>query len=602
MKNRYEEIKDYALIGNGRSAALISKNGSIDWLAWPRFDSPSLFAAILDCQKGGYWSIMPCCPFEVKREYVKNTMVLKTTFICETGSAELIDCMPIGGENIRYLTPEQYLIRIIRGQKGTVPFQMEIYPSPQFGKTSVKRFRNFCGVHYDWNGRTVLLRSDCEMNTDGPTTFTAHPDSIVSMELSFVKDSPAVLHPCGPFLLTIVDDTITMWQRWSRKCTYKGSYENEVIRSALVLKSLIYSPSGAIIAAPTTSLPEIMNGDYNWDYRYCWLRDASLTVRALLHIGFEEEAKAFASWLLHTTRLSRPKLRVFYDVYGGFHEKEENIDWFSGYNNSRPVRSGNKAAKQYQLDIYGEVIDAVGHIVTFQNGIDHETEQMLLEFGKFICEHWDEPDQGIWEPREDPSQHVHSKISCWTGLNRLTMLQEKKLLRNKFFDLFKNTMQQIRSTVEKNGWSDKEKSYIQKYTTSALDMSLLHISWHSFEPICSNRMKDTYNALHRKLYAGNGLFYRNEQSKILGEGAFGICSFWAVEYLARGGGNVADATHLFETMLSLANDLELYSEEIEPKTLAFLGNFPQAFTHIGLINAAMSIEERKLQEKDVCTF
>lgn len=597
MKDRYEAIEDYALIGNGRSAALISKSGSIDWLSWPRFDSPPLFGAILDCHKGGYWSITPVCPYKVTREYIKNTMVLKTTFLCETGSAVVTDCMPISGGRPRYLAPEQYIIRLVECNYGTVPFQMEICPSPQFGKASLSRFSNFSGVHFTWSGRSVLLRSNCEINNNGPTTFTLTTDNIISMELSYIKESPAILHPTGIYLKTIVDDTVTSWQSWCRTCTYTGPYTDEVIRSALILKSLIYAPTGAIVAAPTTSLPEIVNGDYNWDYRYCWLRDASLTVRALLNIGFWEEAKAFASWLLHTTTLTRPKLHIFYDVYGGLSTEEKTIEWFSGYKNYKPVRSGNKAAEQFQLDIYGEVIDAVGQIVTYQNSIDHETEQMLLDFGHFICKNWKEPDQGIWEPRGVPSQHIHSKLTCWTGLNRLISLQEKMLIEKKDMELFRKTMQEIRITVEKKGWSEFEQSYVQIYDTPVLDMSSLLISWHKFEEPGCNRMRNTFGALSKKLYAENGLFYRNEQSKILGEGAFGLCSFWAVEYLARGGGSLIDATHLFETLLSLANDTGLYSEEIDPGTLSFLGNFPQAFTHIGLVNAAISIEQRKIQGK-----
>jgi GH15 family glucan-1,4-alpha-glucosidase len=596
MKDGYYNIKDYGMIGNGRSVALISKSGSIDWLCWPRFDSPSLFGAILDSQRGGYWSITPSCPFNVKREYVTNSMVLKTTFVCETGSAELIDCMPVEEENVKYLSPEQYIIRIVECQKGTVPFKMEMYPSPQYCKSPVSRFRNFSGIHYTWNGKTVLLRSDIEININGYTSFTLNAGSFRSLELSYVKDSPAIIHPLGTFLKAIVEDTVNVWETWSRKCRYEGCYGKEVIRSALALKSLIYSPSGAIIAAPTTSLPEIVHGDYNWDYRFCWLRDASLTVRALLDIGFQEEAKAFASWLLHTTRLTRPKLRVYYDVYGGLSGKEKNVHWLSGYMDSKPVRIGNGAGEQFQLDIYGEIIDAVGHIVTLQNEVDHETEQMLIEFGRYICKHWNDPDQGMWEPRGEPSQHIHSKITCWTGLNRLLMLQEKKMIKNKYMDRFRNTMRAIRSTIEERGWSEKEQSYVQKYDTPTLDMNSLLIAWHSFEHSGSHKMRNTYGALRRKLYAENGLFYRNEQSKNLGEGAFALCSFWAVEYLAKGGGTLAEATDLFENLLIHANDLGLYSEEIDPKTFAFLGNFPQAFTHIGLVNAAISIEERKMQE------
>ncbi|HEX3019977.1 MAG TPA: glycoside hydrolase family 15 protein [Chitinispirillaceae bacterium] len=595
MMGTYENIKDYAVIGNGRSAALISRKGSIDWLCWPRFDSPSLFGALLDDQKGGYWSIAPDCPYSVNRQYIENSMVLKTIFHCETGSASLIDCMPIQGKEVDCIIPEQQIIRIIECSKGFVPFQIMLKPAPSFGKASVKISRNSYGIKYNWNGRSVLFRSEIDLNENGKGLFTLKANQHASMTLSFVREGPAVIVPLGAFLKSIVDETIREWNRWSQKCRYAGAYKSEVVRSALVLKSLIYSPSGAIVAAPTTSLPEKLQSDLNWDYRYCWLRDASLTVRALYDIGYEQEAMAFASWLIHTTRLTRPELRVYYDVYGGLSGKEINIGWFKGYKNSRPVRVGNGARGQLQLDIYGEVIDAVGHIIESQKQTDHETESMILDFGIYICKNWDKPDEGIWEPRTGRFQHIHSKVTSYTGLNRLVQLQKRNLINKKNTEIFQKNLKMIRESVQKNGWNENESSYVQQCGSSVLDMNSLLLAYHNFEDPAGYRMLKTYEALKKKLYAGNGLFYRNEQSKVKKEGTFGICSFWAIEYLARGGGSIDDATRQFSALLAQANDVGLYSEEIEPQTLEFLGNFPQAFTHIGLINAAISIQERILR-------
>ncbi len=593
MKMKYENIKEYAIIGNGRSAALISRNGSLDWLCWPRFDSSSIFGALLDNQRGGYWSIIPCCPYTVKREYLKNSMVLKTTFTCETGSAILIDCMPIFDESENYIVPEQQIIRLIEVIDGNVSFKIIFKPSPGYGKANLKCIRNSFGRAFIWKGKCLYYRSHIEIDDNGIGYVSLGRGQFACMNLFFVKDTPAVFQPLGDFQKQIISDTVEHWCKWAQGCTFEGAYRFAVIRSALVLKSLIYSPSGAIIAAPTTSLPESMGRELNWDYRYCWLRDASLTVRALFEIGFKDEARAFASWLLHTTRISRPKLKAYYDVYGGINNRETVAYWLTGYNGSSPVRIGNAAQEQYQLDIYGEVIDAVGHIIEADRKVDSETENMLINFGLYICRHWNDPDEGIWEPRTGVSQHTHSKVNCWNGINRLLRLQQQKLIRAEQMDLFLKHLPIIMNAVKQKGWSDTQASYVQKFGSPSLDMSLILMPWHGFEDPGSDRMRKTFSALKKRLHTGNCLFYRNDQSRIEKEGAFGICCFWVADYLARGGGSLEQACQQFEGVLSYANDLGLFAEEIEPLSGNFLGNFPQAFTHVGLINAAVSIEKRK---------
>lgn len=357
-----------------------------------------------------------------------------------------------------------------------------------------------------------------------------------------------------------------------------------------------YAPSGAIVAAPTTSLPERLGGDLNWDYRFCWLRDAAFTARALFGLGYEEEAMAFCSWMLHATRLTRPELKVLYDVFGETLPRETDLPHLEGYAGSRPVRIGNATRDQLQLDVYGEVVEACTLFAGRGGALESDTQQMLRHFGEYVCRHWHEPDNGIWEPRGERRHFTHSRLLCWVALDRLLELHGRGRIQGIPVKKFTEHREQIRRDIEERGWNPKLGCYAQVLDGETLDTTVLQMAFLGFAEASSERMRQTYRRLEERLGAGPGLIYRYEQSFEGREGAFAMCCFWLADFLARGGGSPVEAHDSLARTLSYANDLGLFAEEIDPKTGDALGNFPQAFTHVGLINAALSLAER--EERD----
>lgn len=598
-----EKIQDYGMIGNGRSVALVSRHGSIDWLCWPRFESPSLFAGILDSHHGGFWKIHPTRPSRVERKYLEETNILETHFFTESGHLIVTDFMTAFSEEekIKQLHPEHELIRHVRCAQGEVEIEILFNPRPDYGRLKgALENKERLGLRLSLGQELISLQSPIPFeleDSQGATALTTlKAGEILNFSLTYTREGPAVIPPVDSSYVSYkLSKTKEWWQNWADRAQYQGPHRNYVVRSALALKLLGYAPSGAFVASGTTSLPERLGGDLNWDYRYCWLRDASFAVRSLLGLGYTEEAEAFVNWMLHSTRLTLPKLRVAYDVFGRRMKKETELSHLAGYENSRPVRIGNAAGDQFQLDVYGEVVDAVYFFIQSGGVLDKDGKKMTRLIGKYVCENWRRKDSGIWEERVDLEDYTHSRLMCWVALDKVLRLQEELGLKKSDIKKFEENRSLIRNEIEEFGWNEEIKSYSSYLHGKQVDASLILMPSFEFENPSSPRMKQTFERIEKNLSAGSGLVYRYERS-VNQEGAFLLCSFWKIDFLARGGCCFEEASQEFKNLLKYANDLGLFSEEIDPNTKDFLGNFPQAFTHIGLINAALLLKEREKHE------
>lgn len=584
-------IGDYGLVGNCRSAALVSREGSVDWLCWPRFDSPALFSRALD-PGGGFFRIGPVEPFLARRAYLPRTNVLQTRFETSRGAAVLVDCMPVHATSVTAHHPQEELLRCVRCVAGEVTLELELVPRACFGTRRPALQPSWMGVRAELGGRLLLLRGTRPVECQGPDAyarFSLKEGEQATWSLSWSEEAPAVLPAAGDEAWQVVEQTAAFWRRWVEACAYDGPWREEVLRSALVLKALTFAPSGAMVAAPTTSLPEREGGPLNWDYRFCWLRDASFVSRALLALGHDDEAEAFADWMVHATRLTHPRLEVLYDVYGRRPPQERSLPDYRGWKRSKPVRVGNGARDQLQLDVYGEVVDAVARIAHTGVVPGRETGRLLIGLGRAVCRHWREADESIWEVRSGPAHHTFSKVLCWTALDRLLELSRQGMLPGAPVALFARTADAIRRDIARHGIERDRNTYTAVYGRPGLDASLLLLPLYGFVAHDDPTMLSTWRAIRRRLSPKPGLLYRYEDEQ---EGAFGICSFWAAHYLADGGGTLQQAARWFEDTMAYRNDLGLFAEEIAPDTGEPLGNFPQAFTHVGLINAAVSLEHR----------
>ena len=593
LERGYLPIADYGVIGDSRSVALVSRNGSIDWWCLPMFDSDAVFARLLDSKLGGYFSIEPIDDYDVKRSYLDDTNILTTEFITDTGSVRVVDFMPALTEVQKHTfpIPDREIIRRIEGVSGTVNLSVVVKIRPKYGRRSPSVRTQWPGCYMvSWGGIAVHLVSSVPMNVEEggvlSTTVELKTGERVDYALAYSEEAPAEL-PTLESLDLIQQFTKSFWQQWSRVCGYRGPYREAVVRSALALKMLTYAPSGAIIAAATTSLPEVMGGTRNWDYRFCWLRDAAFTVRALLELGYRQEAHAFSQWLLYATRLTHPEIRTLYTIFGQSGSKEVELNYLDGYSGSRPVRVGNAAVNQFQLDVYGEVIDALT-LYSRSGGIfDRDGLGLIKGMAEVIMKHWDEPDDGIWEKRSARQQHVHSKIMAFVGLERTLELAKDAGLK---IDAAKvaRTRDLIHDWIVTHGF-DVRIGSLTSTPGGDLDAALLVAPLVSFLDVQDPRIIGTVDAVQRRLAKEELVFrYLTEDALPGEEGAFVICSFWLVEALARIGRS-DEAHELFQRLLERRNDLGLLAEEIDVENGRLLGNFPQAFSHIGLINAALTL-------------
>jgi GH15 family glucan-1,4-alpha-glucosidase len=594
----YPPIADYAIIGDTRSAALISRGGSIDWLCWPRFDSSSFFARLLDRERGGFFEIRPVAAFEATRQYVDDTNVLETTFTTADGVVRLIDLMPVmrEEEKTHRMTPFRQLLRRIEVLEGSVPLVARFSPRPDYGRQSPALRSRVRNVIFCESGPSILhLRSDAEFVMNGPdaeATFTLRAGERRWFALGFDERTPAVFANIGDEAEAEVERTIAFWHDWSSQLTYEGPHRAAVMRSALLLKLLTYAPSGAIVAAPTTSLPEKIGGVRNWDYRFCWLRDASFTVAALDDCGFEVEGAAFVNWLLYATRLTHPRLQMLYDVFGESRIAEKTLEHLDGYAGSKPVRCGNAAHDQFQLDVYGEVLGAVeehlerGNVVAQNPETPKDVGTLLRRLADTVVKRWREPDSGIWEKRSERRQHVHAKVMAWSALDSALRLVGPNAEWQRAKD-------EIHTLVLERGFDAKRNTFVSELDGDQLDASLLYIARVGFLERDDPRLGGTIDAICAELGREELLYryeMRTDDGLPPGEGAFLPCTFWLVEALAYAG-RIEEARAIFTKALRRGNDLGLFSEEVDVESGELLGNFPQALTHIGLMNAALCLSE-----------
>jgi GH15 family glucan-1,4-alpha-glucosidase len=602
----YKPIEDYGIIGNMHTAALVGVDGSIDWLCFPRFDSPSVFAAILDDRKGGHFKVSPFgSGIRSKQFYWPETNVLITRFFAAEGVAHVTDYMPVG------LSPDEpgyrCLVRDIRMVRGDMSFRMECYPAFNYARDKHDTTITNDGACFESSGLSlgVVTRIPLKQDDHGAVAdFALRETQSATFVLQEIKSSTE----CGPLLsergaVELFKRTVEYWLRWLSKCTYKGRWRESVHRSALVLKLLTYEPTGAIIAAPTCSLPETLGGSRNWDYRYTWIRDAAFTLYALIRIGFTEEAARFMNWLEARCHELEPdgSLHLMYGIDGRHTLTEEILHHLEGYRESRPVRVGNSAYNQVQLDIYGELMDSVYLYNKYGTPISYDLWIELRRLVNWVCGNWHQKDESIWETRLDRQHFVYSKLMCWVAVDRGLRLADRRSFPADR-DRWLKVRDEIYEDIMSNGWSAARQAFVQHYGSEHLDAANLIMPLVLFLSASDPRMLKTLDAIQRSPKEGglvsNSLVYRyNVELTPDGlkgeEGTFNMCTFWLVEALTRAGKNdparLRQARLIFEEMVGYANHLGLYAEETGPSGEA-LGNFPQGFTHLSLISAAFNLD------------
>ena len=587
----YLPLRDYAAIGDGRTAALVGLDGQVDWLCLPDLDSPSVFAAILDPERGGCFALAPAVPYEASRRYVPDTNVLETTFATQEGTVRLTDALTLPGSG---LAPYRELARRVEGVSGRVPLRWSVEPRFAYASRAAEfRLRNGVPVAAAGASAVAVLAldaGDVELSVGRVEgAFAAEPGRRSLLVLAASHGEPLVF-PTRRDVENRIDETIESWRRWAADRRYDGPWRDEVVRSALALKLLVFAPSGAIAAAATTSLPEELGGVRNWDYRYSWPRDASFTIRALAALGCTSEAEAYFSWTMHASQVSRPRLHVLYRLDGGAAAEERELP-LRGYRDSRPVRIGNGAARQTQLDLYGELLGAASAYASHRGGLDRDHGRRLAERADHVCDSWRERDSGIWEIRGEPAHFTQSKMMCAIALATAADLADRGLLPGDRIERWRAEEQRVRAFVEDRCWSDSLRTYVRAPDDERVDASLLLAVTSGYDDPRSPRLRQTVDAVGRDLSRGPLVHRYLAEDGLPGEeGAFVACSFWLAEALARQG-RTEEAGALMDEALAHASDVGLFSEEIAPATGEFLGNLPQGLSHLALVNAAAAIEE-----------
>ncbi len=593
----YLPIADHGMIGNHHTIALVGIDGTIDWYCCPRFDSPSIFGAILDKDKGGYFRIAPEAEgVRRKQFYFPDTNVLITRFLTPDGVGEVVDFMPVDRPSEH--VGRHRLIRRVRVVRGEMLFNVEIEPRFDYGRQSHQVELQQNGVLFENPTLSVAVATKVplERTRTGIRTrlsLSAGQSATFALEPMEEARVPAACSERQADELT--RETVVYWRAWLSKSNYRGRWREMVHRSALTLKLLTYKPTGAIVASPTTSLPEHIGGPRNWDYRYTWIRDSAFSLHALLLLGFTEAAEQFMGWLTDRFRELKEhelgRLQIMYRIDGRSDLVEEELTHLEGYCGSAPVRIGNGAAEQLQLDTYGEMIDAVYVHNKYGGPIFYEAWEDLREAVEWLCENWDQPDEGIWETRGGKQDFVYSRLQSWVGIDRAIKISTQRSLPADIFK-WRATRDEIHAQINERGWNAKRKAFVQHYGSDVLDASLLLMPLVKFVAPTDPRWLSTLDAIIRELVTDSLVHRYNPEVSPDGlegtEGTFSMCSFWLVEAMSRAG-RIDEARLIFEKMLTYANHVGLYSEQIGPTGEA-LGNFPQAFTHLALISAAFDLD------------
>jgi GH15 family glucan-1,4-alpha-glucosidase len=592
--NGYAPIRDYAVIGDGRTCALVARDGAVDWLPVPNIDSPAVLARILDAEQGGAFELQPDEPFETERRYQAGSNVLETTFRTAGGVARVTDALLLTDD--RSLAPMRELARKVDGLAGSVQLRWRVEPRFEFSGRSTKTGTR-SGRFFASNGTDGAVLNTWEAGEvehhDGFATgaFEIREGSNALFDLALTHREPAII-PARSNVEQRLERTTRFWPEWSSRALYHGPWRDAVVRSALVLKLLCFAPSGAVVAAPTSSLPEWIGGGRNWDYRYSWVRDSSWALDALLQLGYHDEAEAYFWWFMHASRLTQPRLQILYRVDGSTKTPERELRELDGYRSSKPVRMGNGAADQVQLDVYGSMLDAVLVYAKETGRVDGDSGREIAKIADYVCEHWRDKDSGIWEVRSGPAHFIQSKALCWVALNRASALAELGVIPDRS-NHWRREEEEIAAFVDEHGWDGERRTYVCAAGQSELDASLLTMILFGFRKPDDERMTGLIEAVRRELAVGP-LVYRYRRDDGVGgdEGAFLTCSFWLADALARAG-RTDEASQLMDELVALGNDVGLLPEEIDPASGEFLGNFPQGLSHLALVNAAVSIENAK---------